>query len=232
MNYKVSDTSLTSVANAIRSKTGESSQLEFPSDFVSAIGNIPSGGTTLITKSITANGTYDADDDSADGYSSVTVAVTSRFVRGTFTGASAEKGSQKNISLPYSGSGYPIAGVIYPTVGVNKSGSDLATLVQRYVIVEFAFAKVNMSESPDYDENVEKNQCAVMSIYKNSTSDSTTHTSSYSLQARTYNSAGATTPHSNAVRFKDATTLSVFIANESYGFKDGVEYTYEIVYSA
>jgi len=38
-----------------------------------------SGGSssTLITKTITANGTYDAEDDSADGYSSVTVNVPS-----------------------------------------------------------------------------------------------------------------------------------------------------------
>lgn len=33
------------------------------------------GGSTLITKSITLNGTYDADDDNADGYSEVTVNV-------------------------------------------------------------------------------------------------------------------------------------------------------------
>lgn len=33
------------------------------------------GSPTLITKSITANGTYDAEDDNADGYSSVTVNV-------------------------------------------------------------------------------------------------------------------------------------------------------------
>lgn len=33
------------------------------------------GGSTLITKSITVNGTYDAEDDNADGYSSVTVNV-------------------------------------------------------------------------------------------------------------------------------------------------------------
>lgn len=33
------------------------------------------GGGTLITKSITANGTYDAEDDNVDGYSSVTVNV-------------------------------------------------------------------------------------------------------------------------------------------------------------
>lgn len=36
---------------------------------------VPSSSPTLITKSITANGTYDAEDDNADGYSSVTVNV-------------------------------------------------------------------------------------------------------------------------------------------------------------
>lgn len=38
------NTDLTSIANAIRAKTGGSGQLAFPSGFVSEIGNIPSGG--------------------------------------------------------------------------------------------------------------------------------------------------------------------------------------------
>ena len=65
---------LTSVANAIRTKGGTSAQLAFPNGFVSAIDAIPTGGT-LITKTITANGTYSAEDDNADGYSEVTVNV-------------------------------------------------------------------------------------------------------------------------------------------------------------
>ena len=70
------DTDLTSVANAIRTKGGTSASLTFPSDFVSAINAISGGGaSTLITKSITANGTYNASSDSADGYSQVTVNV-------------------------------------------------------------------------------------------------------------------------------------------------------------
>ena len=40
----VQDSSLTLVANAIRAKSGTSAQLEFPTDFVSAIQNIPTGG--------------------------------------------------------------------------------------------------------------------------------------------------------------------------------------------
>ena len=38
------DANLTSVANAIRTRGGTSASLAFPADFISAIGNIPSGG--------------------------------------------------------------------------------------------------------------------------------------------------------------------------------------------
>ena len=78
-DYKVSDAQLTSIANAIRAKGGTSGQLEFPSGFVTAIQNIPTGGgSTLITKTITQNGTYNAINDNADGYSAVTVNVQSQ----------------------------------------------------------------------------------------------------------------------------------------------------------
>ena len=43
-DYKVTDTELTSIANAIRTKGGTQSQLVFPAGFVSAINAIPSGG--------------------------------------------------------------------------------------------------------------------------------------------------------------------------------------------
>lgn len=53
------------------------------------VASIPSGGTpTLITKQITENGTYNAEDDDADGFSEVTVAVPqaiTKLVDGTIT---------------------------------------------------------------------------------------------------------------------------------------------------
>jgi hypothetical protein len=55
----VQDTSLTSVANAIRIKAEISGILEFPDEFVSAIQNISTGITPSGTKTITENGTYD-----------------------------------------------------------------------------------------------------------------------------------------------------------------------------
>lgn len=53
------DADLTSVANAIRTKGGTSSQMAFPAGFVSAVQAIPTGITPTGTKSITENGTYD-----------------------------------------------------------------------------------------------------------------------------------------------------------------------------
>ena len=46
-NYIVDGNDLTSVANAIRTKSGGSSQLAFPSGFVSEIEAIPSGGSSI-----------------------------------------------------------------------------------------------------------------------------------------------------------------------------------------
>lgn len=74
-DYKVTDTELTAVANAIRTKGGTQAQLEWHTGFVSAIGDISSA--TLGTKTVTANGTYTASSDNLDGFSSVTVAIPS-----------------------------------------------------------------------------------------------------------------------------------------------------------
>ena len=44
--------------------------------------DVSGGGSTLITKNISANGTYNASSDSADGYSQVTVAVPNTYTAG------------------------------------------------------------------------------------------------------------------------------------------------------
>ena len=53
------DSDLTSVANAIRAKSGGSSSLAFPAGFVSEIGNIPSGGGGEVTLHDYIVSTYD-----------------------------------------------------------------------------------------------------------------------------------------------------------------------------
>ena len=73
--YSIQDTTLTDIADAIRSKTGKTASMT-PIEMPDEIASISGGGSaTLITKTITANGTYSAEDDDADGYSEVTVNV-------------------------------------------------------------------------------------------------------------------------------------------------------------
>lgn len=57
-DYLTTDTDLTSVADAIRAKGGTSAALEWPSGYVQAIADIPSGGGggMLITVTLTENG--------------------------------------------------------------------------------------------------------------------------------------------------------------------------------
>lgn len=51
-DYLVTDTELTSVANAIRTKGGTSASLSFPTEFVSAIENIPTGSASPTEKDV------------------------------------------------------------------------------------------------------------------------------------------------------------------------------------
>lgn len=64
---------LDNLAVAVSAKSGATLPLTI-AQMQTAVENIPTGGT-LITKNITANDTYNAEDDNADGYSSVTVNV-------------------------------------------------------------------------------------------------------------------------------------------------------------
>lgn len=233
--YKVSGANLTSVADAIRTKGGTSASLSFPDEFVSAIGAIPTGsGSTLITKSIAANGTYDAQDDDADGYSQVTVNVPAPsvpFVIGTFTGQTSEKGSAITVNIPYTGSGYPIAGIIRPFGGAWVSGGPITDLAQKGVIILFAFQKMNESTFPDYVTNNDDNKMDVVAYFKYSDSDSSSTSTGRGHAQRLYYNSVATESYASCIRLKSSTQMSVYIANTSYGFKDDVEYTYYIIYS-
>ena len=61
-DYLTTDTDLTTVADAIRTKGGTSAALEWPSGYVDAVDAIPTGITPTGTISIAQNGTYDVND--------------------------------------------------------------------------------------------------------------------------------------------------------------------------
>lgn len=228
-DYRVKGTDLASVADAIRTKGGTSAGLSFPDGFVSAVQNIPTGGgSTLIAKNISANGTYNASSDSADGYSSVTVAVPNRLVVGTFKGETA--GAAMTVNIPYMGNGYPVAGIVFPSGGTMIT--DIAELVQNHVGIVYAFAKNDTEEAPTYnDTSSSKNKASVLVWYKNSSSDPLNWTTNGVKDKAFFQNAAATSSNTNLWRINDDTTMSVYIASNSYGFANGIEYTYMIVYS-
>ena len=68
------NTNITNSYTAISNKGGTLPATQNSNNLATAINSIPSGGgATLITKTITGNKTYNAQDDNADGYSSVNV---------------------------------------------------------------------------------------------------------------------------------------------------------------
>ena len=230
-DYKVSDTNLSAIADAIRTKGGTSSGMSFPNGFVNAIGNIPTGEQpTLITKSISANGTYSASSDNADGYSSVTVSVDPKYVSGTFKGDTA--GTTISVNVPYTGNGYPVVIIIYPTGGSSNSDTTFYTTVQRYAECMFTAVKMNTGSTPNYaSHSATENNYVVLSRYKNSDSDATSYASGQS-GAGVVSDYAASATSSACCRFNSKTSMSVYIASTSYGFMKDVEYTYHIVYSA
>lgn len=77
------ETDITNAYSAVQTKGGTIPSNKNTNNLATAINSISGGGgATLITKTITENGTYDATDDNADGYSQVTVNVipTSEYV--------------------------------------------------------------------------------------------------------------------------------------------------------
>lgn len=128
------DTDLTSVANAIRTKGGTAASLAFPSGFVSAINAISGGGSTptLITKSIIANGTYNASSDSADGYSQVTVNVPSGLTYETGTYEPSADTSGEKISFSGTHAKAPAFIAMVDATGTSDTTTDTNMLFMWY----------------------------------------------------------------------------------------------------
>lgn len=123
MDYKVTDTELTGIADAIRMKGETASPLTFPNGFTSAINAIPTGGIIPTgTKNITANGDYDV-----ESYASAHVSVSGITPSGTY-------------SITNNGI-YDI--VSYASVDVNVSGGggeDLEALIARSISGTFYYS--------------------------------------------------------------------------------------------
>lgn len=147
----------------------------------------------------------------------------SNVVSGEFTGTAD---GVLNISVPYSGSGYPIALLIFPTSGPI---GDVAfnQLLQRSALQCVSMIKTYVNTTPAYESSVNDNAIR-HSRYKSSTSNASSYSGSTELKYM-FDTNGAASG-SYAV-FKNSFTLSVLIVSSGTGFPKNIPYTYHIIYS-
>ena len=153
----------------------------------------------------------------------------SNVVTGTFKGTTT--GAAMDVDLSYTGSGYPIAVVVYPSDGY-QTGSTIYSMVHRYGVVNFSGVKRNFT-SPTYATSGSANYFSVYATYKSSASQATSinGSGSYSIVflSGSNASSGAST---SVVTFKTNTKMSVFISDSSYGFIANANYKYWVIYSS
>lgn len=152
----------------------------------------------------------------------------SNIVTGTFKGTTT--GAAMDVTLNYTGSGYPIALVIYPKGGIYGN-SSFSTLVQRYSCAMFSLSKEYSDTPASYNNTSRADEYVVLTRYKNSSSSSTSYTQTSGI-ASTANDTNATSTATNIVKFRNKAKMSVFIANSSHGFAANIEYTYHVIYSS
>lgn len=162
----------------------------------------------------------------------------SNIVQGTFT-TGATGNTTGTFSIGYTGSGYPIAMMIYVDGGAynNSTGgnTDWYNSVVRYDVGAFYMTKARIPTTPTYSTSGGDNYGVVAIIYKNSTSTATTYTRTSSMTVNQYSSSNGAASTACA-RFKgNGKTVSYYIGNggsSTIGFAKSTKYAYIVVYSS
>lgn len=162
----------------------------------------------------------------------------SNIVQGTFTTGSST-GVAETFSINYTGSGYPIALMVYVDGGAynNSTGGNTTwyNSLQRYAIGAFYLTKSQIPVTPTYSTSGGANYGTVAVIYKNSTSQATTYSRTSSMTANSYTSSStnANATVATTVRFKgNGKTVTYYVASTSYGLLASTKYAYIAVYSS
>ena len=156
---------------------------------------------------------------------------------GTFT-TSSKRTTKTTIDIDYDGNGYPIACMVYIANGGNNatSGGDSTwyNSTNRYDVGAYYMTKAEINTTPTYTTSGSNNYGFLTLIYKNSTTDSATLTSSYAKTSVTYNSSNAGTSTA-CIRFVgDGTTLGTYVGNKTsstIGLAPSTTYSYIVIYS-
>lgn len=152
------------------------------------------------------------------------------FVTGTFT--TQNSSGVQTVTIPYTGSGYPIAAMVYVEGGCyNSAVSGWYSAIQRYAVGQWTMHKSVQTSTPTYSTSGSVNYGVTTAIYKNSTSSSTSYTRTSAMNTNAYSSSNASNAALTCVRFHSSTRMTVFVASTSYGLLDSITYRYQIIYS-
>ena len=162
----------------------------------------------------------------------------SNVVTGTFKGTSTA--TAMDVTLNYTGSGYPIVVVICVDGGAYNSAAASGTnanawynLVQRYAVAEFIITKDDMASAPTYSSfTANENKAVTAVVYKNSTSSSTSYTRTSAMGTGLYQTGNASSSTSDCCHIQSNTKMNVYIASTSYGFAANIQYRYWVIYSS
>ncbi len=151
-------------------------------------------------------------------------------VMGEFTTPSTS--GYTNITIPYTGSGYPIAAMVFVKGGAyNSANTEWYNSVQRYAVGQWTMHKSVQTSNPTYGTSGTQNQGVTTAIYKNSTSTSTTYTRTSAMNTNVFSSSNASSSALNVCKLKTGNVLSYYTNTSSYGLLPDLEYTYIIIYS-
>lgn len=156
----------------------------------------------------------------------------SNVVTGTFKGTTAN--TAIDLSLGYTGNGYPIAFVIYPEEGpYNSSSGSFYSLVQRYAMAMYCGVKCNQNTAPAYSNQAGVDYYSTLLKYKSSASSATSYSQAGSTEGGSYYDIAAAAGTSSCVKIRSKAKMSVFIKDPSsgYGFAANITYRYVVLYS-
>lgn len=184
--------------------------------------------TVAANNLIAPNTAHGADGEAVVGTASSGGGV-SNIVTGTFKGTTT--GAAMDVNLAYTGNGYPIAVLIFPS---DADASTFQSTIQRYAVRSYMMDKYDKTSAPVYAASTAADYAAPVLKYKSSTTNSRSLSNGGATNATTmlYADESATADISKIVKIRSNKKLSVFIASTSYGFMANIEYSYVVIYSS
>lgn len=203
----------------------------------SATATLGTGGTSITlskTVSVTPNVTtagYISSGTAGNSAISLTATGTfsTTFVEGEFT-TNSSTGVQ-SITIPYSGSGYPIM-VVVVAKGGTYGNTTWKEAVQQYTVGCWSMTKSYMNSTPTYETSGSANYGGILVVYKNSSSNKDSYARTGSVSNNTYTSSDPSNTALNCVKITGNKAIKVYVNTGGYGLLQSTTYSYYILYSA